>query len=140
MLRVVAYKQGAAALIGVHNGSATSYIAAWNSSLGSPTWTLSAPESVGGVLTSTGVTSGAGFVVLTKATTGALTAAAIAGEGSAWTQLAAPPAGTATISVSSDRSDALVLGSDTFTDYELTDGRWVKAQTVQVAIPYGSSG
>ena len=106
----------------------------------SPTWTLSAPEPVGGALISTGVTSGAGFVVLAKASSGALTAAVVAGPGSAWTQLATPPAGTATISVSSNRSDALVVGSDAFTDYQLTDGQWVKAQTVQVAIPYGSSG
>jgi hypothetical protein len=140
VLRIAPYKQGVSALIGVHNGSATSYIAAWNSTLGSPTWTLSAPEPVGGALISTGVTSGAGFVVLAKASSGALTAAVVAGPGSAWTQLATPPAGTATISVSSNRSDALVVGSDAFTDYQLTDGQWVKAQTVQVAIPYGSSG
>jgi hypothetical protein len=140
VLRIAAYKQGVAALIGVHNGSATSYIAAWNSSPGSPTWTLSAPQPAGGALISTGVTSGSGFAVLTKASSGALTAAVVAGPGSAWNQLAPPPAGTVTISVASSRSDALVVGSDTFTDYQLTDGQWVKTQTVQVAVPYGSSG
>lgn len=140
VLRIAAYQQGVAALIGVHNGSATSYIAAWDSTPGSPTWTLSAPERAGGALISTGVTSGSGFVVLTKASTSALTAAVIAGPGSTWTPLATPPAGTATISVSNNRSDALVVGSDTFTDYQLTDGEWVKAQTIQVPIPYGSSG
>ncbi len=140
VLRIAAYQQGVAALIGVHSGSTTSYIAAWNSTPGSPTWTLSAPEPVGGALVSTGVTSGSGFVVLTKTSSGALTAAVVAVPGKTWTQLATPPAGTATISISSDRSDALVVGSDTFTDYQLTAGQWVKAQTVQVAIPYGSSG
>jgi hypothetical protein len=140
VLRIAPYKQGVAALIDVHHGSATGYIAAWNPTLGSPTWTLSAPEPVGGALLSTGVTSDSGFVVLAKSSSGALTAAAVAGPASAWTQLATPPPGTATISVSSNRSDALVAGSDTFTDYQLTGGRWVKAQTVQVAIPYGSSG
>lgn len=140
VLRIAPYKQGVAVLIGVHNGSATSYIGVWSPTLGSPTWTLSAPKSVGGTLISTGVTSGAGFVVLAKASSGALTAAVVGGPGSAWTQLVTPPVDTATISVSSNRSDALVVGSDTFTDYQLTDGQWVKAQTVQVAIPYGSSG
>jgi hypothetical protein len=140
VLRIAPYQQGVAALIGVHDGSATSYIAAWNSTPGSATWTLSAPEPVGGALISTGVTTGAGFVVLTKDSTGALTAAAIAGPGGTWSQLGTPPAGTAAISISSNRSDALVVGSDTFTDYQLTDGQWVKGQTVQVAIPYGSSG
>lgn len=140
VLRIAPYKQGVAALIGVHNGSATGYIAAWNPTLGSPTWILSAPEPVGDTLLSTGVTTGAGFVVLAKSSSGALTAAVVAGPGSAWTALATPPAGTATIAVSTNRSDALVAGSDTLTDYQLTDGQWVKAQTVQVAIPYGSSG
>ena len=140
VLRLAAYQHGVAALIGVHHGSATSYVAAWSSTADSPTWTLSAPEPVGGTLVSTGVTSSSGFVVLTKADSGALTAATVAGPGSTWTHLATPPAGTATISVSSNRSDALVVGSDTFADYQLTDGQWVKAQTLQVAIPYGSSG
>jgi len=140
VLRIAAYQHGVAALIGVRNGSATSYIAAWNSTPGSPTWTLSAPEAVGGALISTGVTSGSGFVVLSKADSGTLAAAAIAGQGSNWTQLAAPPAGTATISVSGDRTDALVVDSATFIDYRLTSGQWAKAQTVQVAIPYGSTG
>ncbi|HZV27149.1 MAG TPA: hypothetical protein VFG00_12765, partial [Acidothermaceae bacterium] len=103
-------------------------------------WTLSAPEQVGGALISTGVTSGAGFVVLAKGSSGALTAADIAGPGNAWTQLATPPAGTVAISVASSRSDALVVDSDTFTDYQLSGGQWVRTQTLQVAIPYGSSG
>jgi hypothetical protein len=140
VLRVVRYEQGAAALIGVHNGSATSYIAAWNSAPASATWTVSAPERVGGALISTAITSGGGFAVLTKANSGAMSAAAIAAAGSGWTQLATPPVGTAAISVAGDRSDALVVDSATFTDYQLTDGQWVKSQTVQVAIPYGSSG
>ncbi|HEY5200800.1 MAG TPA: hypothetical protein VIJ31_07795 [Acidothermaceae bacterium] len=140
VLRIVQYTQGVAALIGVHDGSTTSYIAAWKSAPGSAAWTLSAPQPVDGGLLSTGVTSDAGFSVLTKAASGALSAAVITGPGSNWTMLASPPAGTATISVAADRSDALVVDSATFTDYRLTGPQWVKVQTVQVAIPYGSSG
>jgi hypothetical protein len=149
VLRIAPYKQGIAALLGVHNGSATSYVAAWNSAPGIATsdstpgyaaWSLSAPQTSAGALISTAVAPGAGFAVLTRATSGALAAAVIAGQGSSWTQLANPPAGTATISVAGDRSDALVVDSATFSDYQLTDGQWVKAQTVQVAVPYGSSG
>jgi hypothetical protein len=140
VLRVVQYKQGVAALIGVRNSATTNYIAAWNSAPGSATWTLSTPQPLGGALMSTGVTSGAGFVVLTKASSGTLAAAVVAGPGSSWTQLPTPPAGTATVSVTGSRSDALAVDSDTVTDYQLTDGQWVKAQTVQMAIPYGSSG
>jgi len=149
VLRIAPYKQGIAALLGVRNGSATSYVAAWNSAPGVATsestpgaaaWSLSAPQTSAGALVSTAVASGAGFAVLTQPTSGALSAEVIAGPGSNWTQLATPPAGTATISVAGDRSDALAADSDTFTDYRLTNGQWVKAQTVQVAVPYGSSG
>ena len=149
VLRIAPYKQGIAALLGVRNGSATSYVAAWNSAPGvatsestpgSAAWSLSAPQTSAGALISTAVASGASFAVLTQPTSGALSAELIAGPGSNWTQLATPPAGTATICVSGDRSDALVVDSDTFTDYQLTNGQWVKEQTVQVAVPYGSSG
>jgi hypothetical protein len=139
VLRVVQYKQGIAALLGVRNGSATSYVAAWNSAPGSAAWTLSAPQPSPGALVSTAVTSDTGFAVLTKASSGVLAAAVVAAPGSNWSQLAAPPTGTATISVAGDRSDALVVDSATFTDYQLTNEQWVKVQTVQVAIPYGSS-
>ena len=149
VLRIAPYQQGIAALLGVRNGSATSYVAAWNSAPGVATsestpgdaaWSLSAPQTIAGALISTAVASGASFAVLTKDSSGALAAAVAAGPGSNWTQLATPPAGTATVSVAGNRTDALVVDSDTVTDYQLTDGRWVKAQTVQVAIPYGSSG
>ena len=140
VLRIVPYKQGIAALLDVRTRSTTSYLAAWNSAPGSAAWTLSAPQTSAGVLTSTAVTSAAGFAVLGNDRSGALTAAVIAGPGSGWSQLAAPPAGTATISVSGDRTDALAVDSTTFTDYRLTNGQWVKVQTVQVEIPFGSSG
>lgn len=139
VLRLVPYGQGIAALLGFHNGSTTSYVAAWNSAVGSPTWMLSTSQPSAGALTSTAVTSTGGFAILSKVSSGALAAAVIAGPGFSWVQLVAPPAGTATISVSGDRTDALVVDSATFTDYKLTAGQWVKAQTVQVAIPYGSS-
>lgn len=140
VLRIVPYNQGVAALLGVRDGSTTGYLAAWNSSPGSAAWTLSAPQTSSGVLISTAVAPGAGFGVLTSGSSNRLAAAAIAGQGSNWAQLGAPPAGTATISVSANRTDALVVDSATFTDYRLTNGEWVKAQTIQVPIPYGSSG
>ena len=140
VLRIEPDEQGVAALLGVHLGSTTSYVAAWNAAPGSGAWTLSAPQASPGALISTAVTSRGGFAVLTRTSTGTMAAAAIAGPGSSWTQLAAPPAGTAAISVAATRSDALVVDSATFTDYQLTDGQWVKAQTLQVAVPYGSSG
>jgi hypothetical protein len=138
VLRVVPYKQGIATLLGLRTGSGTSYVAAWSSAPGSA-WSWSAPHTSTGALISTAVTSGVGFALLSKSNSGAPAAAVIAAPGSNWTQLPAPPAGTATISIASDRSDALVVDAATFIDYQLTGGQWVKAQTVQVAIPYDSS-
>jgi len=139
VLRIVQNGQGIAALLGLHDGSATSYVAAWKAASGSTAWTTSSPLEAAGALTSTAVAAG-GFAVLTKDTAGALHAAAIAQEGDGWSQLPTPPAGTATLSISTSRTDALVVDSATFTDYLLSNAQWVKAQTVQVAIPYGSSG
>jgi hypothetical protein len=140
VLRIEPDDQGVAVLLGVHEGSTTTYVVAWNSPAGSRSWTLSPPQTTSGALISTAVTSGAGFGVLTRTSTGALAAAVVAGPAGSWTQLPAPPAGTATVSVAGTRSDALVVDSATFTDYQLTAGQWVKAQTLQVAVPYGSSG
>jgi hypothetical protein len=140
VLRVVQYQQGVAVLLGVREGPTTSYLAAWNPTPGSAVWSLSPSQQSPGALVSTSVTSGGGFAILTRAGSGALAAATVAGPGGNWTQVPAPPTGTATLSVAGDRTDALVVDSATFTDYQLTDQRWVKAQTVQVAIPYGSSG
>jgi hypothetical protein len=137
--RLVRAGQGIAVLLSVRSDAGTSYLSAWNPSPGSGAWTLSASLVAVGALASTAVTSGGGFALLTKANSGALAAAVIAAPGSNWTQLPAPPAGTATISVANNRSDALVVDSATFIDYQLTGGQWVKAQTVQVAIPYDSS-
>lgn len=139
VLRVTQYKQTIAALLGVRTGASTSYIAAWSPAGGSAAWTLSPPLVATGALSSTAVAAG-GFAVVTKDASGALSAADIAAHGTSWTQLPTPPAGTATLSVSGSRTDALVVDSATFIDYQLTDGAWAKAQTVQVAVPYGSSG
>jgi hypothetical protein len=135
VLRLVQYKQEIAVLLGVRDGAATSYIAAWNPAPGTSPWILSPALAATGALTSTAVAAGGGFAVQT--TSGA---AVIAKHGTSWTQLPAPPAGTATLAVSQSRTDALVVASATFIDYQLTSGQWVKAQTTQVAIPYGSSG
>jgi hypothetical protein len=140
VLRLVHDGQGIAALLGVTAGGATRYVAAWNSDPGSAAWTLSAALNAKGELTSTAVTSGSGFAVLTTSVSGALSAAVIGGAGADWAQLAAPPAGTATVSVSNSRTDALGVDGATFIDYRLVGANWIKIQTAQVAIPYGSSG
>jgi hypothetical protein len=135
VLRVVQYKGEIAALLGVRDGAVTSYLAAWNAAPGTSPWTLSPALAATGALTSTAVAAGGGFAVLT-----ANSAAVIAERGTTWTPLPPPPAGVATLAVSPSRTDAIVVDNATFIDYQLTSGHWVKAQTTQVAIPYGSSG
>jgi hypothetical protein len=92
-----------------------------------------------GTLASTAVTGDGSYAVLTS-DNGSMNAAVIAERGTSWTQLPPPPAGTATLAVSQSRTDALVVDSATFVDYQLSDGQWINVQTTQVAIPYGSSG
>lgn len=46
VLRLVRYKHGVSALLGVRGGSATSYLAAWNAAPGSAAWSLSAPYTI----------------------------------------------------------------------------------------------
>lgn len=133
-------RQGLAALLGIRGSAGTRYVAAWNSIPGSATWTLSALTNTVGVLVSTAVTSGSGFAVVTRSSSGALSAAVVNGSGTDWTQLPTPPAGTATIAVSDSRTDALAVDAATLIDYRLTARQWVKTQTIQVAVPYGSSG
>ncbi|HEY0870916.1 MAG TPA: hypothetical protein VGD55_11000, partial [Acidothermaceae bacterium] len=139
VLRLVQYKGTIAVLLGVRTDASTSYVAAWNPAPGSAAWTVSPPLTLPGALVSTAVTGDGSYAMMTSDNSG-LRAALIAERGTSWTQLPPPPAGTATLAVSKARTDALVVDSATFIDYQLTDGQWVKGQTTQVAIPYGSSG
>lgn len=139
VLRAVQGKGTITVLLGVRTGASTSYVAAWSPSPGSAEWTVSSPLTLPGSLTSTAVTGDGSYAVVAT-NSGALSAAVIAERGAGWTQLPPPPAGTATLAVSQARTDALVVDSATFIDYRLTDGQWVRAQTAQVAVPYGSSG
>jgi hypothetical protein len=69
--------------------------------------------------------------------------ATIAGPGASWLQLPALPAGTQTLAAGpAGQLDALVTAGSKMTDWRLARGStsWKVAQTVQVAIPYGSSG
>jgi hypothetical protein len=139
VLRLVQFNGTIAVLLGVRSGASTSYVAAWNPAPGSGAWTISPPLSMTGTLASTAVTGDGSYAVLTS-DNGSMNAAVIAERGTSWTQLPPPPAGTATLAVSQSRTDALVVDSATFVDYQLSDGQWINVQTTQVAIPYGSSG
>jgi len=69
--------------------------------------------------------------------------------GGAWARLASPPAGTAAIALPSGPTamesptvDAFTVQGGSFGVYALSPigSTWVRVQSSQIAIPYGSSG
>jgi hypothetical protein len=127
------------ALLQAGAGSPASVVAAWAAGSG-PHWTLSAPLQTGaaGVKSAALWTGGAAGLVL-----GGNRGDVVAGPGHSWQQLATLPAGTQTLAAGTPgQYDALVAERSTLTDWQLPRGAasWKVAQTVKVAIPYGSSG
>jgi hypothetical protein len=139
VIRLTAETGRLAALLRLTDGTRVTYAAAWTHP-GSRDWSIS-PELVrSGNLVSTGVTATGGFVVETAAAGAAPLAADVSPGARGWTVLPALPAGTVAVAVSGAGPDALVLGTDTFADYQLGAGdRWVRAEHFGVSIPYGSS-
>jgi hypothetical protein len=77
---------------------------------------------------------GGGFFLLTD------TSLAECPPGGQWTQLPAPPAGTATVGrEAGGRMSALVVNGTTLTDWDLIAGTWVAGPVLQVPILYGSN-
>jgi len=139
VIRLVRDGNGTAALLALTNGTATSYVAAWDRT-GTGTWSLSPAEMLPGAAVSTSVTADAGFGLVTSGRAGRLAAAVVEPTDPSWRSLPAPPAGTASLSVSpTGRIDALTVQSDIFTDDRLRAGRWVRSQTIPVTLAYGSS-
>ncbi len=139
VVRLVRDGNGTAALLALTNGAATSYVAAWDRT-GTEKWSLSSAEIAPGATVSTSVTADTGFGLVTSGPTGRLAAAVVEPADPSWRSLPAPPAGTATLSVSpTGRIDALTVQSDIFTDDRLRAGHWVRAQTIPVTLAYGSS-
>jgi hypothetical protein len=129
-----------AALLRLTDGSRVSYAAAWTHP-GSGAWSISPAVPRSGRLVSTGVTATGGFVVETAAAGAAPLAADVSPGARGWTALPALPAGTVAVAVSGSGSDAVVLGANTFADYQLSArDTWVRAEHFGVSIPYGSSG
>ncbi len=134
---------GLVALLRAGTGPDASVTAAWSGDGGSR-WTLSAPLPAGaGQLTSTAVgPGGAVGIILSPGR-----AETLAGPGASWRALPALPRWTATLALGpSGQVDAIAARVGTFWDWRLGSGRtgsstgWTLAQTIKVAIPYGSSG
>jgi hypothetical protein len=109
-----------------------SIVAAWYDGT---RWTVSAPLAAT-TLKSTAIGPDGSVGVILNGSDGAT----LAGPGAAWHVLPALPKWAATLALgSSGQVDAIAASGGTFRDWRLTPAGWSLAQTVHVAIPYGSS-
>jgi hypothetical protein len=143
VLRLAAAGTGMMALLRAGSGSQTSLLAAYwqsSSSAGSAgSWTLSAPLRIGtSQLASTSVGPGWTIGITMNGSRGVT----LAGPGSAWHMVPALPHWTAALALGpAGTVDAIAAHLSTFSDWRLQPGsRWTLAQTIQVNVPYGSSG
>lgn len=125
------------ALLRAGSGAGVTLTAAWSADGGSR-WTLSPPlRLAGGQLVSAAVGPGGSFGIVLNASRGAI----LTGPGASWRALPALPRETATLVLGpSGRADAIGAHLSTFSDWRLTASGWTLAQTINVTIPYGSSG
>jgi hypothetical protein len=140
VIRLVGTVTGATALIRAGSGRGSRLFAAWSTD-GLATWSVSSPLSMRDQsLVSTGLTAGGGLIAVTSGPNGSRSAAVIEHAGG-WRNLAPLPEGTVVVaSTPSGGFDALVVRQSTLEVAALEPGGWSHAQTIHVAIQYGSSG
>jgi len=133
VLGLAASGTGLVALLRAISGSSASIIGAWYSG---GHWTLSPPLRIGaGKLDSTAIGAAGSIGVTWNGAKGAT----LAGPGTAWRTLPTLPKRAATLALGPE-VEVIAADGQTFRDYELASAGWRLAQTVQVQIPYGSSG
>jgi hypothetical protein len=132
---------GLTALLAAAGASETTLLAAW-SEHGGVDWALSPalPLSAGQRLSSLGPAGGEGQFALITSSSGAEQLDVVNGPGASWRPLPAPPAGTATVAWA-PAPQALVADNTVLTVWTLepASSAWVKAQTINVPIQFGSS-
>ena len=133
------------AILAARSGTGISLVAAWSAD-GGAHWRLSPglPAGKGAVLSvSIWADGSAGIVLPATHSGGAPTGAIIGWQAPAWRTLPQLPAGTATLATgSAGQLQALEVSQSTLTALQIApgSGKWTLAQTMQVQIPYGSSG
>ena len=147
LLRLSSSGGRTSALVELDRARRVSLVGAWPVTSG--TWSVSKSlplESAGRLVASGTLGSGALFVLLAEGSGLRLETTGPPGAGAAWQELPSPPASTATVAFSgtarSARVDALVVHGSTLYDdvLRLRSRRWVRSQTIEVPITYGSSG
>ncbi len=142
VLRLVDVNGVRSGLVALRSKSRTSLVALSSTDAGVWAHSGALPLRVGDRIASTGVEPGGGFVVLVSHSNKSVALEAETGPGGGWQSLPSPPAGTATVAVSTGGLvDALAVGTTRLTDWRLdpSAGTWSKIGTVNVPIQFGSS-
>jgi hypothetical protein len=141
VIRLTTTAVGTSAVFTASSAGTATVLAGWTHGAGR--WSLSGPlgAGTGHVLTS-GPGTGTEMYVLLRTASGTRLEVT-SGPGQPWTALPAPPAGTAAVLLGPGlHTDALTTVGSKFTDWTSAPGSrsWTKGKTVNVSIPYGSSG
>ena len=134
---------GLVALLGAATSSRTELFACWEGAAGS--WTVSGPLALemSDQIESFGHAEPGGIFVLMKGSSGPQRAMLVDGPGSAWDELPAPPAKTATLAFGGGGiAQALVVTDTLLRVWTLGSGSssWQQTQMINVPIQFGTSG
>jgi hypothetical protein len=144
VLALLAAGAGLRVLLAVAAPTGTSLLGAWTPGPGRA-WTTSPPLplTASQTLVSVGPDSGDGMFVLVSGASGRENLYVVHGPGQSWGALPAPPPGTATVAFQPDRTTDALAVNDTLLTVSTAgphSSGWTKSQTLNVDIPFGSSG
>jgi hypothetical protein len=141
--RLVGTPDGVAGLAQVQSGTRASVVAFWGTGSAAP-WagsaSLSVPAGWSVEATATGGGSGEGLAVLLGSGE-TRRVAVVAGPGASWVTLPAAPRGASAVSVIGTEVDTFVVASSKLAVWASGVGAagWVRAASITVPVPYGSS-
>lgn len=142
VIRLTTTASGTSAVFTATAGGTTSVLAAWLRG-GTGGWALSGPLDAGsGTVLTSGPGAGTSAYVLLRTAAGTRLEVT-SGAGQPWTSLPAPPSGTAAVVLGPGmHTEALAVAGAKFTDWTHDPGSpsWSRGKTVNVDVPFGSSG
>jgi hypothetical protein len=131
---------GTEALVEARSGKSEWLVALWRGA-GSRTWSVSEPIAIGGKVLSAGSGNGQAMDVVTAQGWRASRLLSIAGPGSRWRSMGAPPERTQAVVGGANGMVALAVSGSTVSvmGRDAAAGRWRRTEKVHVPIEYGSS-